>query len=408
MREAKETLVDVDGYPEYRRRLSGPNAHIIPVLGVHRDVDNGWVVPYNPYLLQKYDTHINLEISTSIKSFKYIFKYIMKGGEKVEVRLRTVEGEEGTDTFLDLDELKTWTAGRLVCSHEALWRIFEFPTNSLSHKVQRLSVHLPDEQTVVFTEENMEEVARAEPKHTTLTAYFALCEGDGYEQEARDLARVTKYHDIPQFFLWNETKRMWLPRAGKAPTKPVMYWNTNKPVIGRMYDVSPRDLERYALRRLLVNRVGAESFDDLRFIWDGTYDADNNKNGYHCPTFHMAAKVLGLILDDREWHHCLEEANHHSMPSQMCYLFATILMNCDITDPQQLWDDTCDWLIPSPYHMQTWGYSRNDLLAEAYSTIEKIIQRNNPHESMAETYHIHLYRFLLKNDHFLLKVTTFC
>ena len=225
MREAKETLVDVDGYPEYRRRLSGPCAHIIPKLGVHTDVDNGWVVPYNPYLLQKYDTHINLEISTSIKSFKYIFKYIMKGGEKVEIRLRRVDTEDSTNTFLDLDELKTWADGRLVSSHEAIWRIFEFPTNSLSHHVQRLSVHLPNQQTVVFTEENMEQVAQAEPKHTTLTAYFALCEGDGYEQEARDLARITKYHDIPQYFTWEESKGMWLPRPKKAPTKPVIMCN---------------------------------------------------------------------------------------------------------------------------------------------------------------------------------------
>ncbi len=38
--------------------------------------------------------------------------------------------------------------------------------------------------------------------------------------------------------------------------------------------------------------------------------------------------------------------------------------------------------------MLTWGYSRNDLCAKAYSKIDKIIHRNNPHESMAETYHI--------------------
>jgi hypothetical protein len=44
-KETKETLTDVDGFPEYRRRLTGPNAHTIPVLGVHHDVDNSWVVP---------------------------------------------------------------------------------------------------------------------------------------------------------------------------------------------------------------------------------------------------------------------------------------------------------------------------------------------------------------------------
>ena len=398
MREAKETLSDVDGYPEYRRRMTGQNAHTIPELGLHRDVHNGWVVPYNPYLLLKYDTHINVEISTSIKSFKYIFKYIMKGGEKVEVRLRTVvDSEEGTNTYLDLDELKTWADARYMSSHEALWRIFDFPTNALSHVVHRLSIHLPNEQTVVFTEENAESIAQAPPKHSTLTAYFALCEGDGYDQEVRDLARITKYHDIPQFFTWKTTGDcFWAPRANKAPSKPVMYWNSHKPVIGRMYDVSPKNLELYALRRLLIHRVGAESFKDLLFIWDNTFDEDGQRNGYHCDSFHMAAKVLGLIVNEREWHLCLEEANQFSMPWQMRRLFATILMNCDVTDPQLLWDETCDWLISTPHHsserLSSSGNgvsaTRNDLLFTAYTRIEKYIQKNNPHMSMAETFHI--------------------
>jgi hypothetical protein len=63
-------------------------------------------------------------------------------------------------------------------------------------------------------------------------------------------------------------------------------------------------------------------------------------------------------------------------------------MNSNITDPQQLWDDICVSLIFSLYHMVTWGYFRNDLFAKANSEIDKIIQRNNPHERMAEPYHI--------------------
>ncbi len=76
MRECKTTLADVDGYSEYRRRMTGDYAHTIPELGKHKHIHNGWVVPYNPYLLVKFDTHINVEISTSIKGIKYIFKYI--------------------------------------------------------------------------------------------------------------------------------------------------------------------------------------------------------------------------------------------------------------------------------------------------------------------------------------------
>ena len=44
---------------------------------------------------------------------RIFFKYIIKWGEKEEVRLCIVDEEEGTDTFLDLDELKTWITGIL-------------------------------------------------------------------------------------------------------------------------------------------------------------------------------------------------------------------------------------------------------------------------------------------------------
>jgi hypothetical protein len=47
-----------------------------------------------------------------------------------------------------------------------------------------------------------------------------------------------------------------------------------------------------------------------------------------CPSFHSAAKLLGLIQDEEEWHLCLDEAYATDMPYQMQFLFATILMNC--------------------------------------------------------------------------------
>jgi hypothetical protein len=202
--EAKETISDVDGYPEYRRRLHGPHAHTIPVLGVHRDVDNSWVVPYNPYLLQKFNTHINVEISTSIKSFKYIYKDVMKCGDKAEIKLKIRNDEEGTaQTYADLDELKYWADSRYISAHEAVWRMLDFLTNALSHTVHRLSIHLPGEHNVLFTEENIERAANQDIGETTLTQYFALNEGSTYTEQDQALALRTLYHDIPKFFKWD-------------------------------------------------------------------------------------------------------------------------------------------------------------------------------------------------------------
>jgi hypothetical protein len=238
-KEARETVADVTGFPEYRRRLTGSNAHTIPEIGVHRDINSSWVVPYNPYLLQKFQTHINVEISTSIKSFKYIYKYIHKGGDKAEIRLRTINEEEGPQTYADLDELKNWADSRYISAHEAIWRLLEYPTNSLSHVVHRLSLHLPGQHNVVFTEENMERVVDQDAEQTTLTSYLALNEGSTYSEEEMEIARNTLYHDIPKYFTWQTDTKRWQLRAKKLPTEPVMYWNSNKPIIGRIYQISP-------------------------------------------------------------------------------------------------------------------------------------------------------------------------
>ena len=36
-------------------------------------MQNCWVVPYSPYLLARYDAHINVEICANVKACKYIF-----------------------------------------------------------------------------------------------------------------------------------------------------------------------------------------------------------------------------------------------------------------------------------------------------------------------------------------------
>ena len=53
-----------DGYPEYRRR----NQFVVIRNGIR--IDDRWVVPYNPYLLETFDCHINVEISAHKRSVK--------------------------------------------------------------------------------------------------------------------------------------------------------------------------------------------------------------------------------------------------------------------------------------------------------------------------------------------------
>jgi hypothetical protein len=51
-----KTVVDQDGYPVYRRRQDG-----VTIEKSRATMDNRHVVPYNPFLLMKYQAHINME-----------------------------------------------------------------------------------------------------------------------------------------------------------------------------------------------------------------------------------------------------------------------------------------------------------------------------------------------------------
>ena len=50
-----------DDYPLYRRR---DNSRTVEVGGIK--LDNRWVVPYSPYLLLRFNTHINVEICSTV------------------------------------------------------------------------------------------------------------------------------------------------------------------------------------------------------------------------------------------------------------------------------------------------------------------------------------------------------
>jgi hypothetical protein len=82
------TFVSHDGYPEYRRRADD---RVFRKTPDGFSYDNSWVVPYNPYLLLKYNCHINVEVCTSIQAVKYLFKYVYKGHDRAAVQVGAYE-----------------------------------------------------------------------------------------------------------------------------------------------------------------------------------------------------------------------------------------------------------------------------------------------------------------------------
>ncbi|ETA55742.1 hypothetical protein VCUG_02860, partial [Vavraia culicis subsp. floridensis] len=127
-RHSETTLMNINGYPEYRRRRTGfTYVRNVPV-------DNTNVVPYNEYLLMRYNCHINVEVCTSIKSVKYIFKYIYKGYDCANMHV------------YNNNEIDQYINTRYVSAPEAMWRLLEYKMSDRSHSIIRLPVHLPDEQ----------------------------------------------------------------------------------------------------------------------------------------------------------------------------------------------------------------------------------------------------------------------
>jgi len=123
----EETKENVNGYPPYRRR---DNGKIIPkrVNGEYVDVTNQFIVPYNPFLSLYFRAHINVEICSSVRSIKYIYKYVYKSHDCCNIQIAA------ENDILNYDEINA----RYIGPSEAAWRMFAYPMHDQSHTVVRV------------------------------------------------------------------------------------------------------------------------------------------------------------------------------------------------------------------------------------------------------------------------------
>jgi hypothetical protein len=155
-------------------------------------LDNQWVVPYNPCLLCTFNCHINIEAYGSIKSVKYLFKYIYKGHYWASAVMRETDK---ADEKGNIDEIKQYRDARWVTPPEALWRIYGFDLSKNHPPVQQLQLHLPDMHMVAFHKWDKVEriVNRLDVQESMLTAYF---DANRHHEEARKIL----YRDFPEHF----------------------------------------------------------------------------------------------------------------------------------------------------------------------------------------------------------------
>ncbi|XP_042988822.1 uncharacterized protein LOC122316361 [Carya illinoinensis] len=292
------TVVGNDCFPIYKRCNNGRTAKIRG-----HDLDNRWVVPYNPYLLAMFDCHINVEICSTIKAVKYLYKYIYKGHDRIAFNLVS---EQSTQ---QIDEIERFQSARWITPPEAMWRIFGFIINEVHPAVYSLHLHLENQHQVTFrAHENLTNVINSDfSAKSMLTEFFATNQVD---QNARKLL----YKEFPEFYVWSQQYKMWTIRKKQV-------------VIGRIVTANPFEGEMYYLRMLLNHIRGPLSFDHLKTV-----------NGILAPTFREAATMYGLLQRDDSLEECLYEASLYQMPFSLRRLFATILVYCNPTNPRDLWE----------------------------------------------------------------------
>jgi PIF1-like helicase/Helitron helicase-like domain at N-terminus len=348
---SEQTILTLDGYPQYRRRDNG----VFVIKGGHHHTNRD-IVPYNPYLSAKYNCHINVEVATGILAVKYLYKYIYKGHDRTCMAIQRDDDNEAP-----IDEIREHLDARYVSACEACWRIFGFTLHHHYPPVQRLQLHLKNRQYITFDPDTQipERIAESQNNSykTTLIAFFEACVR--YPELTTDLL----YADFPTKFTWNKKERLWTPRKSGVS-------------VGRVYFAVPSEGERYYLRMLLYTVKGPKSFDDLR-----TYD------GRIYSTYKEACMARGLLESDDEWDICLTEASTFQTGHQLRQLFSTILLYNNPSDPLALFDrfsphlsDDCRYRLQTHFHIA--APTDRQIIDLALQDIQVLLEQG--HKSLAD------------------------
>ncbi|WVZ78244.1 LOW QUALITY PROTEIN: hypothetical protein U9M48_025987 [Paspalum notatum var. saurae] len=202
----EETILDEGGFAKYKR----PNNGRYVDKGGAR-LDNRWVVPYNMYLLKKFQAHINVEWCNKSIFIKYLFKYVTKGPDCGKVYIERVR--RGEDAPYDsktqtINEVKEYLDCRYICEQDACWRVFGFDIHRHYPPVERLPVHLPDENFITYdADANMADIVSEEfLRKTMLTEWFVA-------NQTCLAARCLTYCEFPGKWRWDsQCRSLWRNR----------------------------------------------------------------------------------------------------------------------------------------------------------------------------------------------------
>ncbi|CAN7080162.1 unnamed protein product [Brassica oleracea var. botrytis] len=315
------TSINKEGFPVYRRRDDGKS---MKKNGI--EIDNRYIIPYNPQLLLKYQAHINVEWCNQSRAIKYLFKYINKGNDRVTAKLLQVSANGGNSENTSqniVDEIKRFIDCRYISPCEGMWRILGFELHYSSTSIQRLSFHIPGEHNVTYDdEEDIDDVLTKEKNQTSqFLEFMKMC---SQNSDAKELT----YIQFPYFFVWNKSKPEWTPRQRSS-------------AVGRIHPTSPSAGQRFYLRILLNKVKGPTCYEDIRTVDGITY-----------PTHKEACYALGLLDDDKEYIEAIKEASQWGSGVYLRRIFVYLLASESLSQTEHVWSETWHLLSDDILHMQ--------------------------------------------------------
>ena len=312
------TAMSDRSYPLYRRRQETDGAPGCsfprPGHGVPVTITNQWVVPFNPYLCLRYESHINVEIVCSVTSVKYLYKYLDKGPDRCMMYVG------GPEQDIRHDEIQRYEVGRYISVSEAFWRLYDFPIQKKYPPVEQLAIHLEGEQVITFNNDGeAHALIESGPPRTTLTAFFTAM------QRNVDKRHIT-YPEVFKHFSFdcrNKTFKLRKKRLSRGHDDEQL-----ADTIGRIpvLAFTPHNAELYFMRMLLYRVPGPTCYNDLRFV-----------DGLLHDTYMAACIARGICENDNEVDMVMEEAASVTFGSNLRELFANLLMFVLKKDYFQFW-----------------------------------------------------------------------
>ena len=293
------TVFTEKGGTLFRRRDDNRYAQLPASVNCYK-ASNMWLVPYNPFILIKFNGHINMEMVKSMfKNIKYLYKYIYKGSDVILMKLKMAETEDEVDTYECL---------KYVNATRAFYNIYSFPIQERFPSVMTLPVHEENKQRVCFMQGS--EANQVEnPPVSPLLSYFEEC------QKENSKACELRYCEMPYHFTWKGSKT-----DGRWEQRKRGFGNQIGRVPYRM--LSSHNHEYFYMRTLLNVKVGVKGFEDLRSV----PDPDEPGVMIVCYNFKEACQKMGLYHDDSEWDKVMEEASFWGFPHSLRMLAANILL----------------------------------------------------------------------------------